>query len=208
MCVATPCRMWSVSSRSGCVTATAPKSWSCKPTRPPGHVTRAISRTTRSGSATCRITVMARAASKRPAANGSWAPSTSRHGSGTTFTRVGSTTRVEASALFAAEVADLVGFPAADRPRLHDVGLAHRILDELVRKRAARSGRGRENTAQQREEQDDGHRHPEDDGQQPHGGIQRSGLMETARRNSLSWAVSSDETVTPFLLPAKKMPVS
>src|SRR5437867_5338835 len=39
-------------------------------------------------------------------------------------------------------------------------------------------------------------------------GAQRSGLMETARRNSLSWAVSSDETATPFLLPAKKMPVS
>ena len=39
-------------------------------------------------------------------------------------------------------------------------------------------------------------------------GLSDPGLIDTARRNSLSWVVSSDETATPFLLPAKKMPVS
>src|SRR4029453_4224182 len=42
--------------------------------RPPGRVTRAISRTTARGSATCRMTVMASAASKRSAPNARCGP--------------------------------------------------------------------------------------------------------------------------------------
>src|SRR5207247_3050569 len=61
--------------------------------------------------------------------------------------------------------------------------------------------------SQQREQQHDGYGHEQENRKEPHE-TQRSGLMDTARRNSLSWVVSSDETVTPFLLPAKKMPVS
>src|SRR5437763_8180311 len=78
MRAATSRRMRSVSSRSGCVTATMPKSWSWSPTLPPGLTTRAISCTTRSGSGTCRMTVTARATSKPPALNGSRAPSARR----------------------------------------------------------------------------------------------------------------------------------
>src|SRR5919197_1407847 len=74
MRAATSPRMRSVSARSGWVTATVPKSWSWTPTRPPRRLTRAISLTTRTGSVTCRITVIASVTSKLPSLNGSAAP--------------------------------------------------------------------------------------------------------------------------------------
>src|SRR2546426_1149720 len=123
------------------------------------------------------------------------------------LTRSGSAAGVEAGALLAAEIPHLAGIRAADGTRLHDVGLAHRILDELVGKRTGRASRRQAHPAQQREQQHDGYGHEQENRKEPHE-TQRSGLMDTARRNSLSWVVSSDETVTPFLLPAKKMPVS
>src|SRR5215813_12156079 len=123
------------------------------------------------------------------------------------LTRGGSGAGVEPGALLAAEVADPTGRRPPDRARLDDVGLAHRILDELVGQGAPGADARQAVSGQQRKQQHDGHDEEQQDRKKPHT-TQRSGLIDTARRNSLSWVVSSDETVTPFLLPAKKMPVS
>src|SRR5262249_60185993 len=121
--------------------------------------------------------------------------------------RVGAAARVEPGALLAAEVAPAARIRAAYRARLHDVRLAHRILDELVADGGRHGPCGRTQPGQGREQEHDRDDGEDEERQQPHD-AQRSGLIDTARRNSLSWVVSSDETGTPFLLPAKKMPVS
>src|SRR2546428_10448239 len=123
------------------------------------------------------------------------------------LTRSGLAAGVEAGAALPAAKPPLARIRAADGTRLHDVGLAYRILDELVGKRTGRASHPQAHPSQHREQQHDGYGYEQEDRKEPHE-TQRSGLMDTARRNSLSWVVSSDETVTPFLLPAKKMPVS
>src|SRR5262249_32118451 len=122
------------------------------------------------------------------------------------LTREESAARVEPGALLAAEVAHAAGIPAAYRARLHDGRLAHRVFDELVADGGRQGPCGRTQLAQGRKEEHDRDNGEDEERQQPHD-AQRSGLIDTARRNSLSWVVSSDETGTPFLLPAKKIPV-
>src|SRR6267142_2428339 len=134
-------------------------------------------------------------------------PATAVFGDSRRLTRSGSGAGVEPRALLAAEVADPARIRSPDSARFHDVGLAHRVLDELVGQRGARAWRGEPDSRHQWEQQHDGHDQEQKDRKEPHT-TQRSGLIDTARRNSLSWVVSSDDTVTPFLLPAKKMPVS
>src|SRR6266480_4898456 len=265
MCAATPRMMRSVSARSAWVTATVPKSWSWTPTRPPRRVTRAISATTRSGSATCRITVIASTASKRPPLNGSAAPSasrsvtrlraprhrfrasrrirrlgstpttlprgpaiaarsrmttpvpqptsriaspgrmgtkrrnrprrrawvgvrprssseaasfaasgcasTSRHGSGWSegaVTKRASAAGGAASAFGAAEVTDLSVLQPAQRPCLHDVGVAHEAFHELIGELDTRAERSLREPAQQRSQQRQRDRQREENQHDPH----------------------------------------
>src|SRR5262249_24651012 len=110
---------------------------------------------------------------------------------------------VAAKTLGAAEVDRLAGAPPRERAGADDVRLAHRVLHELVRDRSTRPDSA---TQRRKEERDEDH-HPEEERGEPHP-VQRSGRMDTARRNSLSCVVSSNDGWPRPLAPLKKMPVS
>src|SRR2546426_379709 len=82
------------------------------------------------------------------------------------------------------------------RRRLHDVRLAHGVLDELVTDGGRQGPRGQAKPAQDGEQDHARDDREDEKRQQPHE-TQRSGLIDPARRNSLSWLVSTAETVTP-----------
>src|SRR5439155_217673 len=123
------------------------------------------------------MTVIASAASKRFAAKGRPAASATRSAMGVRRAVSRHKARARSSRR------RLASMPT--RPPLHDVGLTNRVLDELVGEGAARRGSGQPDPAQERQQQRDGDDQEQENRKKPHA-TQRSGLIDTARRNSLS----------------------
>src|SRR4029453_12808069 len=82
--------------------------------------------------------------------------------------RPGPAARREPGALLAAEVAHAAGIRAAYRARLHDVRLAHRVLDELVADGGRYGPCGATKPAQRREGESDRENREDEKRQQPH----------------------------------------
>src|SRR5712692_11279639 len=119
------------------------------------------------------LAVRARSSSDVASWTGSGCASTSRQGSGWSegaVKRRRSAAGGAAGALGAAEVADLAAVHPAERARFHDVGVADRVLHELVGERGARAERPLREPAEHRGQEREGRRQPEENQHDPHRG--------------------------------------